>query len=42
MPGVVEDSVVDIYFLPVAYTTYKTIDETQNYAVCGQAPLIEK
>lgn len=36
-PGVVEESVVDIYFLPVAYTTYKTINETQNYAACGQA-----
>ena len=42
VPGVVEESVVDIYFLPVAYTTYKTIDETQNYTVCGQAALIEK
>lgn len=43
--GTEEDAVVgdkvDVYFLPLGYTTYKTIDDTDNWAVVGQVALVE-
>lgn len=39
--GIVEGDVVDLYFLPVGYSTYETVSKTSNYAISGQAALIE-
>ena len=40
--GILEDDVVDLYFLPVGYSTYETVSGADNYAIAGQAALIEK
>lgn len=40
--GILEDNIVDLYFLPVGYSTYETVSGTDNYAISGQAALIEK
>lgn len=40
--GILENNNVDMYFLPIDYSTYKTIADTENYAIVGQAALLEK